>query len=66
MVTREDLVAEIQNVPERHLEELYKIVKDLQEQEEVERLDDESVMAKLRRIKISAAPDFSVKDRLGI
>ena len=58
MVTREDVVAEIQKVPEKHLDELYRIIKNYEENGD--QLDaGESVMAKLRQIKISASPDFS-------
>lgn len=60
MVTREEVIAEIKKVPEKHLDELYRIIKNY----ELPSGDDElnqSVMAKLRQIKISAAPDFSVK-----
>jgi hypothetical protein len=60
MVTREEVVAEIQKVPEKHLDELYRIIKKY----EVTNAEDDanqSVMAKLRQIKISAAPDFSIK-----
>jgi hypothetical protein len=63
MVTREEVIAEIQKVPEKHLDELYQIIKDY----EMVRGEDESnqsVMSKLRQIKISASPDFSVKANL--
>jgi hypothetical protein len=63
MVTREELIAEIQKVPEKHLDELYRIIKNYEMPSE----DDESnqnVMARLREIKISAPPDFSIKASL--
>ena len=63
MATREEIIAEIQKVPEEHLEELYRIIK---KYEAADREGDaeESLMARLRRIKISAAPDFSTKANL--
>lgn len=64
MVTREDIVAEIQKVPEKHLEELYRIVKEFEVKGEKEDGADQSVMARLRQIKISASPDFSIKAKL--
>ena len=53
MVTREDVVAEIQKVPEEHLDEIYRIIKNYEPDA------GESVMASLRQIRISATPDFS-------
>lgn len=64
MVTREEIVAEIQKVPEKHLEELYRIVKDFNGKGDEEDGVDQSVMAQLRQIKISASPDFSIKANL--
>ena len=63
MVTREELIAEIQKVPEKHLDELYRIVKSY-ETAGGEDEPNQSVMAKLRRIRISATPDFSTKANL--
>ncbi len=60
MITREQLISEIQNIPERYLEEIYQILKTFESQPEENR-ESESVMAQLRRIQISAAPDFSIK-----
>jgi hypothetical protein len=57
MVTREDIVAEVQKVPGKYLEEIYKIIKDFERKDEE---SSRSVMAQLRQIKISAT-DFSVK-----
>ncbi len=62
MVTREDIVAEIRKVPEKYLEELYKVVKDFEGRGEESA--NQNVMAALRQIKISASPDFSVKANL--
>ena len=58
MVTREDVVAEIQRVPERYLDKIYRIIKEYEENDE-QREVRESVMASLRQIRISAAPDLS-------
>ena len=63
MVTREEVVAEIQKVPEKHLDELYRIIKKY-EGTSAEDNASQSVMAKLRQIKISATPDFSIKANL--
>jgi len=63
MVTREEVIAEIQKVPEKHLDELYRIVKNY-EMASGEDESNQSVMATLRQIKISAAPDFSTKANL--
>ena len=63
MVTREEVIAEIQKVPEKHLDELYRIVKNY-EMASGEDESNQSVMATLRQIKISASPDFSTKSSL--
>ena len=63
MVTREDIVAEIQRVPEKHLDKIYKILKTYEDNGERDAAD-LSVMASLREIKISASPDLSTKANL--
>jgi len=63
MVTREDVVVEVQKVPEKYLEELYRIIKDFEEKGEEDE-PDQNVMAALREIRISASPDFSIKANL--
>jgi len=63
MVTREEVVAEIQRVPEKHLEKIYKIIKNYEENGQ-QADPPESVMAKLRQIRISASPDLSTKANL--
>ena len=63
MVTREEVIAEIQKVPEKHLDELYRIVKNYEMASGGDE-SNESVMATLRQIKISASPDFSIKANL--
>lgn len=60
MVKREEVVAEILKVPERHLDEIYRIIKDYEENGEQPEAS-ESVMTALRQISISAAPDFSTR-----
>jgi hypothetical protein len=60
MISRERIIEEIEKVPDEHLEELYKIIKDFEVKKD-DRESGESVMARLRRIRISASPDFSIK-----
>ena len=60
MVTREEIVVEVRKVPEKYLDELYQIIKEFEARPEAEEMDHD-VMAALRRIKISASPDFSTK-----
>ncbi len=61
MITKEELVAEIEKVPVQYLGKLYQVIKRFEEEMNGA---DESVMAKLRKIKIAAAPDFSTKVKL--
>ena len=63
MVTREEVIAEIQKVPEKHLDELYRVIKNYEMLGDEDK-SNQSVMAKLRQIKISADPDFSIKANL--
>ena len=63
MITREDVVAEIQRVPERHLGELYRIIKSYEDNGD-ESEPTENIMEKLREIKISASSDFSTNANL--
>lgn len=63
MVTREEVIAEIQKLPEKHLDELYQIIKNY-ETASVKDEPNQSVMAALRQIKISASPDFSTRANL--
>lgn len=63
MVTRENIMAEVQKVPEKHLAELYRIIKNYEPPSGADE-PNQSVMAQLRRIKISAAPDFSSQANL--
>jgi len=63
MVTREEIIAEIQKVPEKYLDELYGIIKKYETPDGAGEAQ-QSVMARLRQIRISAAPDFSTKASL--
>ena len=63
MVTREDIFAEIQRVPDEHLDEVYALLKKYERNGE-QRASDENVMAKLREIRISASPDLSIRANL--
>ncbi len=57
MSTREAIINEIQKIPEAFLEDLYKIIKDFETGKKVEQK--QSLMSKLRSIKIEAPEDFS-------
>jgi hypothetical protein len=59
VVTREDIVAEIERVPEERLDELYVMLKKYEKNGE--QAVDVNVMANLRAIKISATPDLSAR-----
>lgn len=63
MISREKIIDEIEKVPDENLDELYRIIKDFEVKKENGQ-SGESVMARLRKIKISASPDFSVKANL--
>ena len=63
MVTREEILVEVRKVPEKYLDELYQLIKDFETRPETEQTD-QDVMAALRRIKISASPDFSTRANL--
>ncbi len=63
MISREKIIEEIGKVPDEHLDELYRIIKDFEVKKE-DGESTESVMARLRRIRISASPDFSTKASL--
>lgn len=65
MVTREELIEELEKMPDEHLEEVYRVIKALETNGSREE-DGESVMAKLRKIKISASPDFSTTTKLQV
>lgn len=62
MVTREDIVAEIQRVPDERLDEVYALLKKYEKNGE--HAGDVNVMASLRAIKILASPDLSTSASL--
>ncbi|MCA1631613.1 MAG: hypothetical protein LC785_09895 [Acidobacteria bacterium] len=57
MATREEIKSELENVPEERLTELYRIVKTFAQSRHPS--SQPSLMAKLRRVRIDAPPDFS-------
>ena len=63
MISREKIIEEIEKIPDEQLDELYRIIKDFEVKKENGQ-SGESVMARLRKIKISASPDFSMKANL--
>lgn len=63
MISRENIIKEIAKVPDENLDELYKVIKDFEMKKENGQ-SGESVMARLRKIKISASPEFSTKANL--
>jgi hypothetical protein len=63
MVTREDVVAEILKVPEKHLDEIYRIIRNYEDNDENPDAAG-SVMSELRKIRIAASPDFSLTANL--
>jgi hypothetical protein len=58
MITRETIINKIQQMPEPYLGELYEIIKNFEATRQKEQ-PKQSLMAKLRNIKISASSDFS-------
>ena len=63
MATREEIIAELEKIPQKHLDELYRIIKSYEVTIEADD-ETESIMRKLRQIKIAAAPDFSTTAKL--
>ncbi len=59
MITRKTVIDEIQKLPEPYLFELYKIIKDFEKTKKEAERQPQSLMAKLRDIKINAPSDFS-------
>ena len=58
MITREIIINKIQQIPEPYLGELYEIIKKFEVARKNEK-PKQSLMAKLRNIKITAPRDFS-------
>lgn len=54
---KEEIKSEIEKVPEERLAELYQVVKDFTQSKP--KSSESSLMSKLRRVRISAPPDFS-------
>ena len=63
MISREKIIEEIEKIPDEQLDDLYRIIKDFEVKKQNGQ-SGESVMASLRKIKISASPDFSIKATL--
>ncbi|HVG29070.1 MAG TPA: hypothetical protein VM864_05060 [Pyrinomonadaceae bacterium] len=57
MATKEEIKSEIEKVPEERLAELYQVVKGFTRSKP--KSSEPSLMSKLRRVRISAPPDFS-------
>jgi hypothetical protein len=57
MATKEEIKSEIEKVPEERLAELYQIVRRFTEPRP--RPSEPTLMSKLKRVRISAPPDFS-------
>jgi len=64
MITRERIVEEIGKIPDTNLNYLYQIIKNLERDRNEREESEESVLSKLRAIKISAQPDFSTQANL--
>lgn len=60
MTVKEQIIKKIEKIDENRLSNLYKIV------EEFESKTETNALAKLRKIKISASPDFSTRATLYI
>lgn len=63
MVTREKVIEELEKMPDEHLDEVYRVIKTLETNGTCEEAG-ESVMSQLRKIKISASPDLSMRAKL--
>jgi hypothetical protein len=57
MITKEEIKSEVEKVPEERLAELYRIVKSFTESKSTS--SKPTLMSKLKRVRISAPPDFS-------
>jgi hypothetical protein len=57
MATKEEIKSEIEKVPEERLAELYQIVRRFTQSRPSS--SQQTLMSKLRRVRISAPPDFS-------
>jgi len=61
MTTKEKIIAEIEKIPEKHMDKLYKLIKDFETTSDKNGKSGQNLMAKLRQIKIQAPPDFSMQ-----
>ncbi len=57
MATKEEIKSEVEKVPEERLAELYQIVRRFTQSRPTS--SQTTLMSKLRRVRISAPPDFS-------
>lgn len=64
MITREEIVATINNLPEQCLDDLYRLIKEFEAGQENGDATEKNALARLRQIRISAAPDFSTRVNL--
>lgn len=63
MVTREKVIEELEKMSDEHLDEVYRVIKTLETNGTREEAG-ETVMSQLRKVKISASPDLSMRARL--
>jgi len=56
MITMEKVIAEMEKLPMPYLEEIYNIIKGFKKDDA-----EDNLMVRLRKIKISAPSDFSIK-----
>ncbi len=59
MITRDEIMAEVSRIPEHRLEDLYLLIREFEEQSSAGNWSGRNALARLRQIRISAAPDFS-------
>lgn len=58
-VTKEQIKAEIDQMPVDKLDTLHRFIKELSSTREIPKMTGETFMEKMRKIKIDAPPDFS-------
>lgn len=64
MITREQIVDEIQKFPDKDLDHLYRMIKELKSCHKGGESIHDGIFAKLRTIKITAEPNFSMQANL--
>jgi hypothetical protein len=57
MATREEIISEVEKVPEERLDELYRVVRTFSQENSAD--GKQSLMAKLRNIQIEGPEDFA-------